>query len=1382
MVYYHMNPNFVIHTMRNLINDSDTGSNNGEFTTKTIADYLTTRFLGVIGYFEQILIIEQYEKYLKREVLLSLGGIMRFMGSEKITPFRFKLLAVLRATVTINPSELKDICIDVWKIFISTVDVISLGPLLSTIFVSIEPLLETHPHEINGILKDLIVHNGSLLSDHIPDLFFVKDTKADPGFKKFITDYISRTHPEFTANGLIDDRKSFMSKFEGYIRHVNHDNLSVRVYGLNYLSDLFESNRDNLNKLIIGRRQIDDIIKNLLDLLMVGIKNSDESLQIATGRCIGKLGALESSLLSPNYCPEDNFAIAVNTNEFAIMALKELCKACQSQKNTNNIDGYSLAIQFILSDRGVCPSENRNVAVWEAIPERMRPVLEPLLTSCYVLTNPTFNRINVHPIFGSSRCRSFEEWAFTWATKNIECIEKDSIKALLRSFKLPIRNDVRIMAIFLPYVLLHALQFGSNNCAVQIGEELHTVFKAAINPERMSRLDKPNRLKHVLPNLDSTLSNCETETQRSSKHIEIKCAKLAFNLLDFFERWLRKADAHVPSYSIVRDVVQHCDKKLVARANFACGEYARALMYLESYIEEDRTARLQNELAFLSEIYGELADSDSLEGALNMKDTEPTLHEQIRKNNAQGRLQESVVCFERLMHVNALPINNAVDMVQCYLGLNQPEIAILVAEGLMKQLCDQNTEQLMLSTAEPLWRLGRFDELNDLIETEYFKDSSDWGIRCGQILLKMRKGDDSDFAQEIDKSRLSVMSGLRIVGDEPNIYHKGYANVIKLHLISEIEQAYKIVSDIQAKCLLAVEIRPEIKGLLNGFLNDWDARLKLLQPTVRIVEPVLCLRRILLNMVQSLLKVRLNDTNVSKDIENQLNRYIGKSWIRSAELARVAGMYQQAELYILNAESYKMSNLFTEKAKLFWQKGDQANAFKILERGFEDIQQAKNNELLTQTEYSHTYAEARLLYALYNAGALNVNADLNSSYFKEAIKARSDSEKTFVDFAQYLEKTSVATNHPQYSANYCTFQRDIILQYYNSMMCGAEYVYQSMPRVLSIWLDFTAAAPSAIPTHKKDQDSYRNVCAFMNKIMEKLCHRLQPFYFYTAFSQLVSRICHSSLEVYEIIKSIIIKLILTYPQQAMWKLCYVYKSSYASRVRRCNQIFSDKRLAEKNTQQIIVDFISLAARLIEFTEKELPKNKATLSVREVYKQLPDLLARKDFTRILLPFEKHMQPILPAPGDKLDLNNQFNPFPDGCVYIYGIRDEVTQLASLQRPRRVTLIGSDGNDYMIMMKARDDLRKDFRLMEFNAVVKNFLHQNSEARQRRLNIRTYAVIPLNEECGIMEWVPDLRTYRSILNGWLRCDQDALIYNHSISIHRLLQTKGAWHWLERS
>ena len=104
-----------------------------------------------------------------------------------------------------------------------------------------------------------------------------------------------------------------------------------------------------------------------------------------------------------------------------------------------------------------------------------------------------------------------------------------------------------------------------------------------------------------------------------------------------------------------------------------------------------------------------------------------------------------------------------------------------------------------------------------------------------------------------------------------------------------------------------------------------------------------------------------------------------------------------------------------------------------------------------------------------------------------------------------------------------------------------------------------------------------------------------------------------------------------------------------------------------------------------------------------------------------------------------------------------------MASLVRPRKFTVIGSDGVRYHLLAKPKDDMRKDSRLMDFNSMINKMLKINSESRKRQLrmfsridvvlrlittsDIRTYGVIPLNEECGLIEWVNNTRGLRHIL-----------------------------------
>ena len=93
-----------------------------------------------------------------------------------------------------------------------------------------------------------------------------------------------------------------------------------------------------------------------------------------------------------------------------------------------------------------------------------------------------------------------------------------------------------------------------------------------------------------------------------------------------------------------------------------------------------------------------------------------------------------------------------------------------------------------------------------------------------------------------------------------------------------------------------------------------------------------------------------------------------------------------------------------------------------------------------------------------------------------------------------------------------------------------------------------------------------------------------------------------------------------------------------------------------------------------------------------------------------------------------------------------------LTSLQRPKKIVIRGRDGQLYPFLCKSQDDLRVDSRCLDFCHLFNKCLKKNSETRRRQLNIRTYAVYPINERCGLIEWLPNLCTFRSLVTKFYR------------------------------
>lgn len=65
----------------------------------------------------------------------------------------------------------------------------------------------------------------------------------------------------------------------------------------------------------------------------------------------------------------------------------------------------------------------------------------------------------------------------------------------------------------------------------------------------------------------------------------------------------------------------------------------------------------------------------------------------------------------------------------------------------------------------------------------------------------------------------------------------------------------------------------------------------------------------------------------------------------------------------------------------------------------------------------------------------------------------------------------------------------------------------------------------------------------------------------------------------------------------------------------------------------------------------------------------------------------------------------------------VLDDALVLNSLQKPRKISILGSNGKVYSLLCKPKDDLRKDQRLMEFNNMINGFLKKDVDSVKRRM-----------------------------------------------------------------
>ncbi|KAK0217827.1 phosphatidylinositol 3-kinase [Armillaria fumosa] len=103
-----------------------------------------------------------------------------------------------------------------------------------------------------------------------------------------------------------------------------------------------------------------------------------------------------------------------------------------------------------------------------------------------------------------------------------------------------------------------------------------------------------------------------------------------------------------------------------------------------------------------------------------------------------------------------------------------------------------------------------------------------------------------------------------------------------------------------------------------------------------------------------------------------------------------------------------------------------------------------------------------------------------------------------------------------------------------------------------------------------------------------------------------------------------------------------------------------------------------------------------------------------------------------------------------IKIFSFSPKLPVIASKQRPRRLTLRGSDGRDYQYVLKGHEDLRQDERVMQLFSLVNTLLSVDNNSYMRRLHIQRFPVIPLAPNAGLLGWVQGSDTFHVLVRDY--------------------------------
>lgn len=1263
-----------------------------------MADYLQPKLLGILAFFNMQLLSSSVGIEDKKMALTSLMSLMKLMGPKHVSSVRVKMMTTLRTGLRFK-DDFPELCCRAWDCFVRCLDHAYLGPLLSHVIVALLPLIHMQPKETAAIFHYLIIENRDAVQDFLHEIYFLPDHPELEKIKAVLQEYRKET----------SETTDLQTTLQLSMKAIQHENVDVRIHALTSLKETLYKNQEKLIKYATDSETVEPVISQLVTVILKGCQDANSQARLLCGECLGELGAIDPGRLdfstTETQGKDFTFVTGVEDLSFAYGLLMELTRAYLAYAdNSRAQDSAAYAIQELLSiyDCREMQSNGPGYQLWKRFPEHVREILEPHLNTRYKSSQKSTDWSGVtKPIYLSKLGNNFAEWSSSWAGYLITKVRDNLASKIFTCCSIMMKHDFKVTIYLLPHILVYVLL----GCNQEDQQEVYAEIMAVLKHDE----------QHAISTQDSASDLCQLSTQT------------VFSVLDHLTQWARHkfqalnaeklaqnkpkgvSNVNFEDYQSVTRFLDLIPQDTLAVASFRSKAYTRAVMHFESFITEKKQ-NIQKHLGFLQKLYAAMHEPDGVAGVSAIRKAEPSLKEQILEHESIGLLRDATACYDRAIQLEPDQIIHYHGVVKSMLGLGQLSTVITQVNGVHANRSEW-TDELNTYRVEAAWKLSQWDLVENYLAAD--GKSTTWSVRLGQLLLSAKKRDTTTFYDTLKLVRAEQIVPLSAASFERGSYQRGYEFIVRLHMLCELEHSLKPL------------FRKSPGDSCNEDSLNWGARLEMTQNSYRAKEPILALRRALLSL------------NKRPDY----NEMVGECWLQSARVARKAGHHQTAYNALLNAGESRLAELYVERAKWLWSKGDVHQALIVLQKGVELC--FPENKSPSESKHMLIHGRATLLVGRFMEETANFESNAVMKKYKDVTLFLPEWEDGHFYLAKYYDKLM-----PMVTDNKMEKQGDliryIVLHFGRSLQYGNQFIYQSMPRMLSLWLDFGAKAYEWEKGGRSDRLQMRNDLAKINSVLTEHTNRLAPYQFLTAFSQLISRICHSHDEVFVVLMEIIAKVFLAYPQQAMWMMTAVSKSSYPMRVNRCKEILTKAIHMKKSLEKFVGDATRLTDKLLELCNKSVDGSNSTLSMSTHFKMLKRLVEDPTFSEILIPLQSVMIPTLPS---VLGAHANHDPFPGHWAYLAGFDDVVEILSSLQKPKKISLKGSDGKFYIMMCKPKDDLRKDCRLMEFNSLINKSLRKDAESRRRELHIRTYAVIPLNDECGIIEWVNNTAGLRPIL-----------------------------------
>lgn len=474
-----------------------------------------------------------------------------------------------------------------------------------------------------------------------------------------------------------------------------------------------------------------------------------------------------------------------------------------------------------------------------------------------------------------------------------------------------------------------------------------------------------------------------------------------------------------------------------------------------------------------------------------------------------------------------------IDYLQCLRNLGHLQAMLTQAQGEIRNY-PYHAHEFRACALQAAWRLGRWDlveeHLNAAESNADFSQKMPFESRLAGVLLAMHRGDKEGANRGLRPLQECVMGPLAAASIES--YQRTYPHMLRLHMINEIHRSFRVVFP---HSLHATDEHKQRE--ITKLRDEWDKRLELTKSSMGEREPLLALRRALFAIMGS-------------------HNFVAEGWLAFAKAARRAGHVSTANSAILQAESLGAPMAFLERSKLQWStERERHQALTSLRSCIDgEVMQCGASD---QERRAAALKSIPLYWTWVQEIGLQQTSEVIEGFQSDLDRAGlrvKNTEKIHFMLGQLYESLAfphrnarqdeqgAAAGTGTAGAGASTTQPcemhylvNILEEYGESLKCGHKHIFQSLPRLLTLWFENSSSFRGS---QGQDSETQKE----MHKVIKRLATELPSYIWLSVYPQLISRITHPNKDVLSITQDIISRVLAKHPRQALWSLVSVVRS------------------------------------------------------------------------------------------------------------------------------------------------------------------------------------------------------------------------------------------------